>query len=115
MWGVWIRGSNVDEGKLFDQYFDLPEGYQVQLMVLMDIPSQRPRVAVYRSRVWIGHESESDPMFYKSQEHEELRRSIDACYSMLLKSAPGVIDSPAALEALHQQVHAYFSGAVPHV
>lgn len=103
----------MEEGKLFDQYFDLPEGYQVQLMVLMEIPTRRPRVAVYRSRVWIGHQSEPDPMLYKSQEHEELRRSIDACYSLLLRSASGVIDSPVALEAVHQQVHAYFSGAVP--
>lgn len=105
----------MEEGKLFDQYFDLPDGYQVQLMVLMEIPARRPRVAVYRSRVWIGHESQSDPMQYKSEEHEELRRSIDACYSLLLKSAPGVIDSPRALEAVHQQVHAYFSGTAPRV
>lgn len=103
----------MEEGKLFDQYVNLPDGYQVQLMVLMEIPAKRPRVAVYRSRVWIGHESAPDPMLYKSQEHEELRRSIDACYSLLLKGALVVIDSPSALEAVQQQVHAYFSGAMP--
>ncbi|MFZ5826287.1 MAG: hypothetical protein ACOY94_18480 [Bacillota bacterium] len=105
----------MEEGKLFDQYVELPDGYQVQLMVLMEIPTKRPRVAVYRSRVWIGHESDPDPMLYKSEEHEELRRSIDACFSLLLKSAPMVIASPTALEAVQQQVHAYFTGAVPQV
>ncbi|MFZ5814398.1 MAG: hypothetical protein ACOY93_03740 [Bacillota bacterium] len=103
----------MEEGKLFDQYMELPDGYQVQLMVLMEIPASRPRVAVYRSRLWIGHESEPDPMIYKSQEHVELRRAIDACYSMLLKSAPLAVGSPTAIEAIHQQVHAYFSGAMP--
>ena len=105
----------MEEGKLFDQYVELPDGYQVQLMVLMEIPTKRPRVAVYRSRVWIGHESDPDPMLYKSEEHEELRRSIDACFSLLLKSAPMVIGSPTALEAVQQQVHIYFTGAVPQV
>jgi len=102
----------MEEGKLFDAYYDLPEGYQVQLMVLMEIPERRPRVAVYRSRIWIGHAAEPDPMLYKSQEHDELRSSIDGCYSLLLHSARHVINSPIALEAVQQQVHAYFSGAV---
>lgn len=102
----------MEEGKLFDQCFELPDGYQVQLMVLMEIPSKRPRVATYRSRLWIGHESISDPMLYKSQEFDEPNQAIDACYSMLLKSAPEAIDSPDALAAVREQVHSYFSGAV---
>ncbi len=110
---VRVGGFDMEEGKLFDACFDLPGGYQVQMMVLVEIPEKRPRVAVYRSRVWIGHETESDPMLYKSQEHDELRRSIDGCYSLLLHSARHVIDSPTALEAVQQQVHTYFSGPVP--
>lgn len=103
----------MEEGKLFDQCFELPDGYEVQMMVLMEVPSKRPRVARYRSRLWIGHADLSDPLLYKSQEYDGPSQAIDACYSLLLKSAPEVIDSPDALAAVREQVHSYFSGAVP--
>lgn len=103
----------MDENKVFDKYFVLPDGYEVQLMVLRDYPGGRARrgtMSIFRSRVWIGHESESDPLMHRSQEHPELNVAIGSCYSMALQSAAQVIESPAALEALSQRVHAYFHG-----
>lgn len=106
----------MEDSKVFDAYFELPDGYQVQLMVLQDFPGGRARrggrMSVYRSRVWVGHEAESDPLAHRSQEHQEMRVAIDACYSMLLASARNVVDSPVAIDALQQRVHEYFSGAV---
>lgn len=100
----------MDGGKLFDRSLDLPDGYQVQLMVL---PEGSDHV-LYRSRVWIGLESETDPMLYRCEIYPEYRRSVDACYSLLLKSASAVIESPAALAAVHELVHDYFEGMAVH-
>lgn len=102
-----------DENKVFDGYFELPDGYQVQLMVLRDYPSgkgRRGKPSVFRSRVWIGHASEPEPLVYRAQEHPELQVAIDACYSLLLIGAEGVVGSLAAMAAIQQQVHHYFSG-----
>lgn len=105
----------MDESKLFEAYFHLPDGYEVQLMVLCDYPGGRPKrglkMSIFRSRVWIGHESESEPFLYRSQEHHELRVAIDSCYSTALATSRTCINSPAALAALEEQVHKYFAGA----
>ncbi|HWH72624.1 MAG TPA: hypothetical protein VNT26_24895 [Candidatus Sulfotelmatobacter sp.] len=103
----------MDENKVFDLYFELPDGYEVQLMVLRDYPGGRTRrgaPSVFRSRVWIGHVAESDPLTHKSQEHPELNVAVDSCYSMLLQGASHAITSPAALEELNARVHSYFHG-----
>lgn len=105
----------MEDTKVFDAYFELPEGYQVQLMVLQDYPGGRAkrgvRMDVFRSRIWIGNEAETEPVLHKSQEHNDLPIAIDACYSMALNSARTVIDSPAALERLQERVHEYFCGS----
>ena len=103
----------MDENKVFDLYFELPDGYEVQLMVLRDHPggkSRRGAMAIFRSRVWIGHVSESDPLMHRSQEHPEVNVAVDSCYSMLLQGASHAITSPEALEALNARVHSYFHG-----
>lgn len=103
----------MDENKVFDLFFELPDGYEVQLMVLRDYPGGRSRrgaMSIFRSRVWIGHVAESDPLLYKSQEHPELNVAVDSCYSLLLQSAGYAINSPIALEALNERVHSYFHG-----
>jgi len=103
----------LDENKVFDLYFELPDGYEVQLMVLRDYPGGRARrgaMSIFRSRVWIGHVTESDPLVHRSQEHPELNVAVDSCYSMLLQAAGLAISSPEALEALRQRVHSYFHG-----
>lgn len=100
---------------MFETFFELPDGYQVQLMVLQDFPGGRQkrglRRNIYRTRIWVGHESEAEPLLHRSQEVADLQLSIDACYSLVLSAAPGIIDSPAAIAAVQEQVHAYFSGA----
>jgi hypothetical protein len=103
----------MDENLVFEAYFELPDGYEVQLMVLRDWPGGRQRrgaPSVFRSRVWVGHESESDPLHHRSQEHPELNTAVDACYSMLLQDSRLVVTSPGALEELRTRCHAYFSG-----
>lgn len=104
----------MEENKAFEAYYELPEGYQVQLMVLRDYPGGKGRkgrkMSIFRSRVWIGHASQSEPMIYKSQEHADLQVAIDACYSLMLSSARGVVDSAEALSLLQLRVHTYFSG-----
>lgn len=104
----------MDENKVYEAYFELPDGYQVQLMVLKDFPGgrggRRQRMNVFRSRVWIGHETESDPLAHRSQEHAELRTAIDACYSMVLSACTLIINSPDALSQLRQQADEYFRG-----
>lgn len=104
----------MEEDKVFEAYFELSDGYEVQVMVLRDFAGGKARrgaARVFRSRVWIGHTSESDPLHHRSQEHQELNTAVDACYSMLLQGAPGVVDSPAALEELRFRCHEYFQGA----
>lgn len=111
-------GVLVDENKVFDAYYDLPDGYEVQLMVLRDFAGGRARRGapkVFRSRVWIGHTSESEPLLHKSQEHSELNTAVDACYSILLQTAITSVDSPAALSAIRDRVHQYFHGGVSQV
>lgn len=95
----------MDEEKLFDRFLTLPDGYQVQLMVM----GRSAGRGFYRSRIWLGHESESEPMLYRGQVHPEFRLAVDACYSLMLHSAPQVFHSPAALAAVQQYADAYFS------
>lgn len=103
-------GGVMEEGKLFDRFLDLPDGYQVQLMVLAEPLEDPVNEVVYRSRIWLGHESQMDPMLHIGESHWELRRAIDSCFSMLLQHAPRVFDSPVALAAVDQEVHTYFTG-----
>ena len=109
------RADPLDESKVFETYFELPDGYQVQMMVLRDYPGGKPKrglkMSIYRSRVWIGHEAEGEPIVYRSQEHQDLRLAIDACYSTALSTSRSSINSPAALEKLQERIHSYFSGA----
>lgn len=108
----------MEENKVFDACYDLPDGYEVQLMVLRDFAGGRQRRGapkVFRSRVWIGHISESEPLLHKSQEHQELNTAVDACFSMLLQTAILRVDSPMALEAIRERVHDYFHGGVEQV
>lgn len=103
----------MDENKVFDLYLELPDGYEVQLMVLRDYPGGRSRrgaMSIFRSRVWIGHVSESDPLLHRSQEHPELNIAVDSCYSMALQGAGHAITSPVAIEALRERAHSYFHG-----
>ncbi|MGE5675970.1 MAG: hypothetical protein ACM3XM_19145 [Mycobacterium leprae] len=105
----------MEDTKVFEAHFDLPDGYEVQLMVLKDFPGGQQKrglkMNIYRSRVWIGHVTESEPLTYRSQEHEDSRVAIDACYSTLLSAARSVIDSAEALAAVQSQVHNYFVGS----
>jgi|GEM_PF-1697446 len=104
----------MEEEKVFDAYFALPDGYEAQLMVLRGHPGGRAgrskKQTVFRSRVWIGHELEPDPLLHRSQEHVDLTVAIDACYSMLLNGSRVAISSPAALAGLEERVDQYFSG-----
>lgn len=99
---------------MYEASYELPDGYQVQLMVLQDFPGGRQRrglrMNVYRSRVWIGHEAEPEPLLHRSQEHADLSLAIDACYSMLLTGGRQIIESPVALGAVAQCVDAHFCG-----
>jgi hypothetical protein len=105
----------MEEAKVYEAFVELPDGYEVQVMVLQDYPGGRPKrglqPSIYRSRVWIGTSEEPDPLLHRSQEHSEMQAAIDACYAMLLSSARQVISSPAALAALEAQVERYFQGA----
>lgn len=96
----------MDEEKLFDRFLTLPDGYQVQLMVM----GGRTGGCCYRSRIWLGHESESEPMLYRCQMHPDFGRSVDACYSLMLQNAPKVFGSAAALAAVQQHAHDHFHG-----
>jgi hypothetical protein len=103
----------LDENKVFEAYFELPDGYEVQLMVLRDYPGGRARrgaMSIFRSRVWVGHVTEADPLLHRSQEHPELNVAVDACYSMLLQAAPLAVNSPEAIEYVRRRVHDYFHG-----
>jgi hypothetical protein len=104
----------LEEAKVFDAYVELPDGYEVQLMVLRDFPGGRAkrglRMNIFRSRVWIGHTEEPEPLVYRSQEHPDMSIAVDACYSILLATARSAVNSPAALEAIQQHVHQYFGG-----
>jgi hypothetical protein len=105
----------MDEAKVYEAFVELPDGYEVQVMVLQDYPGGRQRrglaPSIYRARVWIGTSEEPDPLLHRSQEHSELQAAVDACYSMLLNSARQVIASPAALAVLEGQIERYFQGA----
>lgn len=105
----------MEEAKVYEAYHELPDGFEVQVMVLQDYPGGRPRrglaPSIYRARVWIGVSTEPDPLLHRSQEHPDLQAAIDACYTMLLTSARQVIGSPAALAALEGHVERYFQGA----
>lgn len=104
----------MEDSKVFEGYLELPDGYQVQLMVLQDYPGGRKKRAIkrsiFRSRIWVGHESEPEPLLHRSQEVADLQLSIDSCYSMLLNVSHTVINSPVALAVLREYVHQYFSG-----
>jgi hypothetical protein len=106
----------MDEAKVYEAFLDLPDGYEVQVMVLQDFPGGRPRRGapqIYRSRIWIGMTAEPDPLLHRSQEHPDFQAAVDACYSMLLASARQVMNSPAALATLQAQVDRYFAKATP--
>jgi len=94
------RERPVDEGKVFDEFLDLPDGYQAQLMVMAEPVSGFRRKVAYRSRVWLGHESEMDPYLYRAQVHWNLEEAIRACYAMLAQLAPYCFRSRAAVEAV---------------
>lgn len=112
------RSAMMEENKAFDDYWLLPDGYEVQLMVLRDYPGGRQqrgaKRTVFRSRIWIGHQSESEPMLHRGQEHTDLQIAMDACHSMLLDGAPKVIDSPLALAEIRQRVDLRFQGVRTH-
>lgn len=104
----------MEDTKVFEAFYDLPDGYQVQLMVLQDFPGGRQkrglRMNVYRTRVWIGHQSEADPLLHRSQEHSDLHLAIDACFSLLLGGARHAVNSPDAVASIERQVDQYFCG-----
>lgn len=104
----------MEEAKIFEEFIDLPDGYQIQMMVLRDFPGGRQRrglkMSVYRSRIWIGHETEEEPLLHKSQEHPDLQVAVESCYSMLLASATITVGSTTALGALQERVHSFFAG-----
>jgi len=90
----------LDEGKVFDLFLDLPDGYQVQLMVMAEPLSGSGRKVAYRSRVWLGHENEMDPYVYRWQICWDLEEAIRTCYALLWQAAPQCFRSRAALEAV---------------
>lgn len=101
----------MEETKVFDQFLDLPDGYQVQLMVMAEpLTGSRRQEVVYRSRIWLGHESEMDPMLHRSQVRWELEAAIDACYSMLVQSAPHCFESVTALQAAYEAAQTRLEG-----
>lgn len=104
----------MEDSKVFEAFYELPDGYQVQLMVLQDFPGGRQkrglRMNIYRSRVWVGHESEPEPLLHRSQEHTDVNLSVDACYSLLLSCARQAVTSPEAVAAIERQVDQYFCG-----
>nr|PZN70318.1 MAG: hypothetical protein DIU55_11730 [Bacillota bacterium] len=90
----------MDEGKVFDQFLDLPDGYQAQVMVMAEPVSGFEGVVAYRSRVWLGHEEEMDPYLYRTEVHWDLEEAIRACWAMLRQAAPLCFRSRAAIEAV---------------
>ncbi len=104
----------MEDSKVFEAFYDLPDGYQVQLMVLQDFPGGRQkrglRMNIYRTRIWVGHESEPEPLLHRSQEHTDVQLAVDACYSLLLASARFTVNSPDAVAAIERQVDHYFCG-----
>ena len=107
------RGELVEENLAYEVSFGLPDGYEVQLMVLQDYPGGKRRrgltMSIFRSRIWIGRESDPEPLIHRSQEHPDRNVAIDSCYSMLLAGARQVVQSPAALAAIQERVHAHFA------
>jgi hypothetical protein len=104
----------VDDAKVYEEYLTLPDNYVVHLMVLHEAPGhrgrgRRPRQWVYRSRIWIGLEHEEEPLTHRSQEHQDLREAVDACWQMLRAIAPRTIrDSTSALRRIEDVTAAYF-------
>jgi hypothetical protein len=104
----------VEDAKVYEEYLTFPGSYVVHLMVLHETPGprgrgRRPKHAVYRSRVWIGVEEESDPRLHRSQEHTDLREAVDACWQMLRDSAPAAMDSSTeAMRQVADATGAYF-------
>ncbi len=95
------RGDQpVEAGKVFEQFLDLPDGYQAQVMVMAEPVSGFAGKVAYRSRVWLGHESEMDPYLYRAQVHWNLEEAIRACYAMLRQAAPYCFRSRAAIDAI---------------
>ena len=94
------RERPVDEGKVFDQFLHLPDGYQAQVMVMAEPVSGLEGKVAYRSRVWLGHEDEMDPYLYCTEVHWDLQEAIRACWAMLRQLAPHCFRSRAAIEAV---------------
>ena len=105
----------MEDTKAFEASVTLAGGYEVQLMVLQDYPGGHKRrglkLSIFRSRVWIGHVSEPEPLIHRSQEHPDLHVAVDSCYSMLLAGARQVVHSPEAVAAIEELVHGHFSGS----
>jgi hypothetical protein len=93
-----------DENKAFDAYYELPGGFEVQLMVLRDYPGGRRmrglKRSIFRSRIWIGHNEEAEPLFHSSQEHGTLEGAIASCYQMMLSTTAADLVSESALQQM---------------
>lgn len=104
----------VDDAKVYEEYLTFPDGFVVHLMVLQESTGHRrksrtPRQPVYRSRIWIGVQTEEDPRIHRSQEHTNLQEAVDACWRMLRDSALRAMkSSPAAIRQATDATGAYF-------
>jgi len=100
---------------VYNRCVTLPDGYEVQLMVMRDFAGgwagSGRRGMVYRARVWIGTTWEREPLLYRSQEHGSPGAAVDACYRMLAASAPRVVESVAAREAARRLTDGHFAAA----
>lgn len=103
----------MEDAKVYEEYLELPDGYQIHLMVLQEAMKRgrgrAPRQLIYRSRIWIGVESEEEARVHRCQEHTDLKEAVDACWRMLGESAARAIDgSQIALRQVEAATSAYF-------
>jgi len=105
----------MEASLVYNRCVTLPDGYEAQLMVMRDFAGgwagSDKRGMVYRARVWIGTVWERDPLLYRSQEHASPGAAVDACYRMLAASAPRVVASPVAREAVQRLADGHFRAA----
>lgn len=105
----------MEASLVYNRCVTLPDGYEVQLMVMRDTAGGRARSdrrgMVYRARVWIGTVWEREPLLYRSQEHGTAAAALDACYRMLGASAHRVVESVAAREAARRLADGHFAAA----
>ena len=84
----------MDEAKVYEAYHELPDGFEVQVMVLQDYPGGRQRrgltPSIYRARVWIGVAEEPDPLLHRSQEHPALQAAsaVRIAFGLIFGSYP---------------------------